>query len=161
MELTHVDETGRPRMVDVSAKEITERVAVASGFIAVSTDALELLQAGANRKGDVLSVAELAGVMGAKKTAELIPLCHPIAVEDMEVAATVSENPPGVEVRATARATAKTGVEMEALVAVSVALLTVYDMMKSAGHRMVIGEIKLLEKTGGVRGDWFADPREG
>jgi cyclic pyranopterin phosphate synthase len=154
MKLSHVDTEGRPRMVDVGGKPETARRAVAEGTIQVTPEALELIRRNLGPKGDVLSVAELAGVQGAKRTADLIPLCHPVPLDHVEVQAEVDEALPGVRVRATARATGRTGVEMEALTAVAVALLTVYDMAKAADRSMRIGDIVLLEKSGGTRGDW-------
>jgi cyclic pyranopterin phosphate synthase len=141
-------------MVDVGGKPETARQAVAEGTIYVTPEALELIRRNLGPKGDVLSVAELAGVQGAKRTADLIPLCHPVPLDHIEVQAEVDEALPGVRVRATARATGRTGVEMEALTAVAVALLTVYDMAKAADRSMRIGDIVLLEKSGGTRGDW-------
>lgn len=158
MTLSHLDAEGRARMVDVGEKPATSRRAVAEGTIQVAREALDLIRRNAGPKGDVLSVAELAGIQGAKRTAELIPLCHPMALEHIEVRATLDEGLPGVRVRATARATSRTGVEMEALTAVAVSLLTVYDMAKAADRSMRIGEIVLLEKSGGSRGDWSRTP---
>jgi cyclic pyranopterin phosphate synthase len=154
VKLSHVDAHGRARMVDVGDKPDTERRAVAEGTIRVAPAALDLIRRNSGAKGDVLSTAELAGVQGAKKTAELIPLCHPVALDHVEVQAAIDDGLPGVRIRATVRATGRTGVEMEALTAVTVALLTVYDMAKAADRSMEIGEIVLLEKTGGTRGDW-------
>jgi cyclic pyranopterin phosphate synthase len=141
-------------MVDVGDKPDTTRRAVAEGTIRVAQPALDLIRRNSGPKGNVLSTAELAGVQGAKRTAELIPLCHPVALDHVEVQAAIDEAVPGVRVRATVRATGRTGVEMEALTAVAVALLTVYDMAKAADRSMSIGQIVLLEKTGGTRGDW-------
>jgi cyclic pyranopterin phosphate synthase len=141
-------------MVDVGDKPDTSRRAVAEGTIRVAPPALELIRRNSGAKGHVLSTAELAGVQGAKRTAELIPLCHPVALDHVEVQATIDESLPGVRIRATVRATGRTGVEMEALTAVSVALLTVYDMAKAADRGMSIEQIVLLEKSGGARGDW-------
>jgi len=152
--LSHLDTEGRPRMVDVAHKDVTQRVAVAEGTIRVSPDTLAEIARNAGPKGDVLTTAELAGVMGAKRTAELIPLCHPIALDSVVVEATLEDTPPAVRVRATARATARTGVEMEALTAVAVALLTVYDMAKAMDRAMEMGDIHLLAKAGGQSGDW-------
>jgi cyclic pyranopterin monophosphate synthase len=154
VKLSHVDAEGRPRMVDVGGKPETARQAVAEGTIYVNPEALELIRRNLGPKGDVLAVAELAGVQGAKRTADLIPLCHPVPLDHIEVQAEVDDALPGVRVRATARATGRTGVEMEALTAVAVALLTVYDMAKAADRSMRIGDIVLLEKSGGTRGDW-------
>ncbi len=154
MSLSHLDAEGRARMVDVGHKSVTERRAVAEGVIELSETAFDLVRGNFGPKGDVLSTAELAGTMGAKRTAELIPLCHPLGLDHIEVRASLDADLPGVRVRATARATGRTGVEMEALTAVSVALLTVYDMVKAAGHDMLIGDIVLTEKSGGRSGNW-------
>ena len=141
-------------MVDVSAKEATERFARATGVISMSPAALEAVRKNAVEKGDVLAVARIAGVMAAKRTAELIPLCHPLLLTDVQVIATVDDTVPGVRVESTVRSAGKTGVEMEAIVAVSVTLVTVYDMCKSLDKSMVISEICLAEKTGGRSGQW-------
>jgi cyclic pyranopterin phosphate synthase len=154
VKLSHVDETGRPRMVDVAAKPETTRIAVAEGSIRMSAEALALLAGNSNPKGDVLSTAELAGTTGAKHTAELIPLCHPVRLDYVAVRAVTDPDLPGVRITAEAKAVGRTGVEMEALTAVSVALLTVYDMVKSAGHDPEIGNVRLLQKAGGASGDW-------
>jgi len=152
--LSHLDGTGRARMVDVGGKPETKRRARASGTIRMSAEAFALVERNSGPKGDVMSTAELAGVMAAKRTAELIPLCHPVALDHVRVSAGLEPALPGVRVEATAEATGKTGVEMEALIAVSVALLTVYDMVKAAGHDLEVGPIRLLEKAGGVSGNW-------
>lgn len=141
-------------MVDVGGKAVTERRAVAEGAIRMSRKAFELVERNAGPKGDVLSTAELAGVMGAKRTAELIPLCHPVPMDHVTVEASLDETLPGVRVRAVANATGRTGVEMEALTAVSVALLTVYDMVKAVDRGMDIQDIRLVEKAGGRSGAW-------
>ena len=154
MTLSHVDGSGKARMVDVGPKDVTERRAVAEGTVRMSREAFDLVCRNSGPKGDVLTTAELAGTAGAKRTAELIPLCHPIALDHVEVATELDPDLPGVRIRATARATWKTGVEMEALTAVSVAALTVYDMVKAAGHDLVIGDIVLVEKSGGKLGNW-------
>jgi cyclic pyranopterin phosphate synthase len=120
----------------------------------MSPDAYALVEGNSGPKGDVLTTAQLAGTMGAKRTADLVPLCHPIGLDHVRVTATLNPDLPGVTVEAEAKATARTGVEMEALTAVAVALLTVYDMVKAAGHGMTIGDVRLIEKTGGTRGDW-------
>ena len=156
MALSHLDSAGRARMVDVSDKAITARRAVAEGRVTMSTAAFEQVRDAAIAKGDVLAVAEVAGVMGAKKTGELIPLCHPLPLDRVQVELELVEEWPGVRVTATVAATARTGVEMEALTAVSVACLTVYDMVKAVDRDMRITTIRLLEKTGGARGDWRA-----
>jgi len=137
-------------MVDVGGKPITVRTAVAEGAVRMSAEACALVAQHAVAKGDVLAMAEIAGTLAAKRTAELIPLCHPLALDQVEVVATVDEGLPGVRVRATAKAVGKTGVEMEALTAVSVACLTVYDMVKAADRAMVMQDVHLVEKTGGT-----------
>ncbi len=145
MELSHIDENGKARMVDVSAKPVIHRTAVAEGMIFCSADTVELIQKNQIQKGDVLTTANIAGVMGAKKTSDLIPLCHNIAMDQVVLDLTVEEK--GVRIRAKAVCTDKTGIEMEALTAVSIAALTVYDMCKAVDKAMNIGEIRLLEKT--------------
>ena len=147
MKLTHVDEGGRARMVDVGDKPPSERTAVAEGTITMSREAYDLVARQEVAKGDVLAVAEVAGVMGAKRTGELIPLCHPLGLDVVQVQASLDDTLPGVRVRATAKVTARTGVEMEALTAVGVALLTVYDMVKAVDRTMVIGDVRLVSKT--------------
>lgn len=154
MSLSHLDERGRARMVDVTGKPETRRTAVAEGAVAMSRDAFELVRTNAIEKGDVLAVAEVAGVMAAKRTGELIPLCHPLGLDVVKVEATPDELLPGIRITATASAMGRTGVEMEALTAVAVACLTVYDMVKAVDRSMEIGEVRLLMKTGGTRGDW-------
>jgi cyclic pyranopterin phosphate synthase len=151
--LSHIDETGRAHMVDVGRKPDTERVAIAKGEVTMHPSTLSLIQAGNVKKGDVLTVAEIAGVMGAKKTAELIPLCHPLPLTQVEVRIEIDPDLPGLRIRATSRTVAKTGVEMEALTAVSVAALTIYDMVKAADKTMHIQNIRLVEKHGGQSGD--------
>jgi cyclic pyranopterin monophosphate synthase len=153
-DLSHIDRTGQARMVDVSAKETTERFAHATGNISMSPDALEAVRKNAVQKGDVLAVARVAGVMAAKRTAELIPLCHPLLLTDVQVTVNIDDTVPGIRVESGVRTTGKTGVEMEAIVAVSVALVTVYDMVKSLDKSMVISGICLSEKTGGRSGNW-------
>ena len=153
--LTHIDETGRARMVDVSGKAATVREAVAEGFLRMSPSTLELALSGQGKKGDVRSVAEIAGVMAAKKTSDLIPMCHPLALSKVEVRVEPAEG--GLSVVARAKTTGPTGVEMEALTAASVALLTLYDMLKAAEKGMVIETVRLVEKTGGKSGDWKAE----
>lgn len=154
--LSHLDGSGRARMVDVAGKPITARAARAEGRIRMSPEAYKLVEGNSGPKGDVMTTAELAGTSGAKRTAELIPLCHPVGLDHVQVGARLDPELPGVRVEATARALGRTGVEMEALTAVAVALLTVYDMVKSAGHDMEIGEVRLLEKSGGAA-DWNRD----
>jgi cyclic pyranopterin phosphate synthase len=158
--LTHIDETGAAHMVDVSAKDVTARVAVAEGRIVMKPETLGLIRAGDAKKGDVLGVARLAGIMAAKKTHELIPLCHPLLLTKVTLDLELDEALPGVRVRALAKVAGQTGVEMEALTAVSVACLTVYDMVKAADRFMRIEGIRLLEKSGGKSGDWVA-PADG
>lgn len=152
--LSHLDRDGRARMVDVAAKPVTARVAVAEGAVRMAADAFRMIAEGNAAKGDVLTVAELAGTMAAKRTAELIPLCHPLPLDQVTVEATLDEGLPGVRIRAVAKALARTGVEMEALTAASVACLTVYDMAKSADRAMEILTVRLIEKSGGKSGDW-------
>lgn len=154
MKLSHVDSSGRARMVDVGDKPESERTAAAEGAVRMSPEAYDLVARQAIAKGDVLAVAEVAGVMGAKRTGELVPLCHPLALDVVTVEATLEPDLPGVRIVATAKVTGRTGVEMEALTAVAVACLTVYDMVKAVDRAMIIHEVKLLSKTGGTRGDW-------
>lgn len=154
MSLSHLDSEGRARMVDVGGKMVTDRTATAAGCVRMSDTAFEQVRAGAVKKGDVLAVAEVAGVMAAKRTAELIPLCHPLGLDDIKVDAVLDPRLPGVQVRATARLQARTGVEMEALTAVAVACLTVYDMVKAVDREMTIEQVRLVEKTGGASGYW-------
>ena len=155
--LTHLDESGAARMVDVGAKAASAREAVAQGTIRMQAATLALIVAGGHKKGDVLAVARIAGIMAAKKTAELIPLCHPIALTRVEVELLADENENAIHCRATAATVGPTGVEMEALTAVQIALLTIYDMCKAVDRGMVIGEVRLLEKRGGKSGQWVRD----
>ncbi len=152
--LTHIDETGRAHMVDVSDKAVTTREAVAEGFVRMAPETLALALSGDAKKGDVRATAEIAGIMAAKKTSDLIPLCHPLALSKIEVR--VAPGDGGLSVTARVRTTGQTGVEMEALTAVSVACLTVYDMLKAAEKGMVIGAVRLTAKSGGASGDWSA-----
>jgi cyclic pyranopterin phosphate synthase len=152
--LSHVDESGAARMVDVSAKPETARIARAEGAIRMTLGALALVRENRVAKGDVLSVARVAGIMAAKRTADLVPLCHPLPISGVDVRLVLDDALPGVRVEATLRTTGRTGVEMEALTAVSVALLTVYDMVKAVDRGMEIGSIVLLEKEGGASGVW-------
>ena len=154
MKLSHLDEAGRARMVDVGDKPESARTATAEGRVRMSREAFEQVAAHTIAKGDVLAVAEVAGVMAAKRTGELIPLCHPLSLDVVTVEARLVSELPGVAVTATAKVTGRTGVEMEALTAVSVACLTVYDMVKAIDREMVIEAVRLLSKTGGSRGDW-------
>lgn len=151
--LTHIDETGQAHMVDVGDKPATERLAVARGEVHLQPATLGLIRAGLMKKGDVLSIAQIAGIMAAKKTSELIPLCHPIALNHIDVDLVLSDELPGVLISASARSSGKTGVEMEALTAVSVAALTVYDMVKAVEKTARIQNIRLVEKRGGQSGD--------
>lgn len=154
MTLSHVDESGRARMVDVGDKPETLRRAVAEGAVRMSAEAYRLVASQAVTKGDVLAVAELAAVMAAKRTADLIPLCHPVALDHVEVRAELDEGLPGVRLRAAATATGRTGVEMEALTAAAVGCLTVYDMVKAADRGAEVVMVRLIEKSGGRRGPW-------
>jgi len=156
MEFTHIDEKGMPTMVNVGEKPETLRTARAGGKVFVNNDTFELIKSGGTKKGDVLSVAKLAGIMGAKKTSELIPLCHPIFVDGIDMELRLNEEELCVEIEAEVSITAKTGVEMEAMTAVSVAALTVYDMCKAVQRDVRISDIHLLKKTGGVHGDYEA-----
>jgi cyclic pyranopterin phosphate synthase len=158
--LTHVDRRGRPRMVDVSAKPPTARRAVAEAEVAVSPETLSLVIDGGGEKGDVLTVAELAGVMGGKRTAELIPLCHPLPLTDLVVQVTPDRVAGVLRIRAEAATTAPTGVEMEAMTAASVAALTVYDMVKGVERGVEVRSLRLLSKTGGKSGEWHRPAAE-
>ncbi len=154
--LTHVDERGAARMVDVGDKPAIERRAVAHGRLTASAEALAALRDGTVKKGDALAVARVAGIMAAKRTAELIPLCHPLALSAVDIDISIGEREVGVT--ATVRTRGPTGVEMEALTAVTAALLTLYDMLKAVDRAMTIGGVRLLEKAGGRSGDWSAPP---
>lgn len=154
--LTHLDAEGRPRMVDVSDKAVTSRRAVAEGRIAMAPETLRAIVEGRTAKGDPIQVAEIAGVMAGKRTADLIPLCHPLPGTTLDVSLTVVQTPPSVVARAEAVVSGQTGVEMEALTAVSVALLTVYDMVKAVDRGMRIEGVRLVEKSGGRSGSWTA-----
>ncbi|CUH48577.1 cyclic pyranopterin monophosphate synthase MoaC [Ruegeria atlantica] len=156
MPLTHFDAQGQAHMVDVSDKEVTDRVAVAAGYIKMAQDTFDLISEGRAKKGDVLGVARLAGIMGAKKTPDLIPLCHPLPVTKVAVELTLDPDLPGVQVEATVKTSGQTGVEMEALTAVSTAALTVYDMTKAVDKAMEIGGIRVLLKDGGKSGRYEA-----
>jgi cyclic pyranopterin phosphate synthase len=158
--LTHLDDQGRAHMVDVGAKPDTQRTAIAGGEIKMRLETCRMIEAGSMKKGDVMTTAQLAGVMAAKRTADLIPLCHPLSLTYIDVRLRLDESLPGVRIIAEVRNTGKTGVEMEALTAVSVAALTVYDMAKAVEKTMTIQNIRLLEKHGGVSGDvinWEAE----
>jgi cyclic pyranopterin phosphate synthase len=156
-QLTHLDEAGRARMVDVGAKPDTERIAIAGGSVYMQPETLGLIRAGALKKGDVLTVARIAGIMAAKRTSELIPLCHPIPLTQIEVELALDDANNAVHITATARTIGKTGVEMEALTAVTTAALTVYDMAKAVDRSMRLSDIHLLEKRGGQHGDYKAE----
>ena len=153
--LSHLDDQGRARMVDVSDKEVTSRIAVARGTIHMRPKTLELILKGKVEKGDVFSVARVAGIMAAKKTSELVPMCHPLAITSVEIDLTPGQNPSRVEIEAIVRVSGKTGVEMEAMTAVAVAGLTIYDMCKAADREMSIGEIRLVKKSGGKSGTFI------
>lgn len=155
-ELTHVDAEGRARMVDVGSKEETARTAVAEGSITMSEETLDAIERNALQKGDAIGAARIAGVMAAKRASELIPLCHPVALTDAGVDIELDHSPPGVRVRAWASTRGRTGVEMEALTAASVALLTIYDMAKALDRGMEISGVRLIEKRGG-KNDWKRD----
>ncbi len=155
--LTHLDDKGNANMVDVGGKRATQRIARAGGRIMMKRETLRLIRAGDLKKGDVLGVARIAGIMAAKRTAELIPLCHPLPLDKIGLALTINEDESAIEIEATVKTTSQTGVEMEALTAVSVAALTIYDMAKAVDREMRIGDIHLLEKRGGARGDYIAE----
>jgi len=155
MELTHFNDEGRARMVDVSAKAETSRTAIAFGRVLMNRDTLELVKRGGiGNKGDVLGTAQIGGIMGAKKTSDIIPMCHPVPLSGVDISFTINEADTAVEITAAAKCSGQTGVEMEALTAVSVAALTVYDMCKAVQKNMVIDNIHLLKKTGGKSGDY-------
>lgn len=157
--LTHLDTSGQARMVDVSAKAVTERVARARGCVTMDRRTLDLVVAGDAPKGDVLAVARIAGIMAAKKTSDIIPLCHPLGLTSANVVLEPDTERSAITIIATCRVTGRTGVEMEALTAVSVAALTVYDMLKAVDRHMTIDGIHLVEKSGGRSGDWRHDQR--
>lgn len=156
--LTHIDAAGEARMVEVGGKAVTDRVGVAEGTVLVAPATLALIRSGDAKKGDVLGTARIAGIMAAKRTHDLIPLCHPLALTSVTVDLAAEADPPRVAVRATVRTSGRTGVEMEALTAVSVACLTVYDMVKAVDRGIRITDIRLVEKRGGKSGDYIADP---
>ena len=153
-DFTHFDEAGRARMVNVGDKDITQRTAVAVGKVLVSPETMALIKSGGMKKGDVLTVAQIAGIMGAKKTPDIIAMCHPIMINGINLELKLDEEECAVVIEATVACTGRTGVEMEALTAVSVAALNVYDMCKAVQKDMVITDVKLLRKTGGVHGDY-------
>lgn len=152
--LSHLDEAGRARMVDVSEKDVTQRVAAARGCITMRPETLGLIVEKKVPKGDVFAVARVAGIMAAKKTPDLIPMCHPLNISSVEISLTPEQNPARVEIEAVVRVSGKTGVEMEALTAVAVCGLTIYDMCKAADREMSLGEIRLVKKSGGKSGDF-------
>lgn len=160
MQLSHIDEHGSARMVDVSEKPETARTAIARGEIHMKPETLELIRAGLMKKGDVLTVAQIAGIQAAKRTSDLIPLCHPLPLTKVDISFTLDETIPGIIITATTRVSGKTGVEMEALTAVSVAALTIYDMAKAVEKTMRIQNIRLIEKHGGASGDIVNEPLE-
>ncbi len=155
--MTHFDEAGRARMVDISDKPVTSRMAKARGVIRMKRETLEAIRAGTTRKGDVIAVARIAGIMAAKKTAELVPLCHPIPLTDVDLTIDLDDSLPGARVTASAKTAAQTGVEMEAIVAASVTLITIFDMVKGLDRDLQIGEITVTEKHGGKSGSWVRD----
>lgn len=152
--LSHVDSSGQARMVDVSGKPVTARTARAAGSIRMAPATLDAIVANTVAKGDVLGVARVAAIMAAKRTVDLVPLCHPLPLDDVQIRLSPDPSLPGIQAEATATTSARTGVEMEAIVAVTIALVTVYDMTKAMDREMVIGEVRLLAKTGGQKGDW-------
>ena len=154
MSLTHLDDQGRARMVDVTQKDVTERMARARGVIRMRPETLRAIREGTTAKGDVVAVARVAGIMAAKKTAELVPLCHPLPLTAVDLTIELDETLPGMRVTSTARTAARTGVEMEALVATSVTLITIFDMVKGLDRDLIIDEICITEKRGGKSGDW-------
>ncbi len=156
-DFTHFDEKGNARMVNVTDKPDTKRTAVAAGRVLVNQKTFDLIRSGGVKKGDVLTVAQVAGIMGAKRTPELIPMCHPILLSGVDLELRLSEEGPAVEIQATVSCSGSTGVEMEALTAVSAAALTVYDMCKAVQRDMVIDSIRLLRKTGGQSGDFIRE----
>ena len=156
-DFTHFNEQGRAAMVDVGMKPLSRRVAVAAGRVIVNEHTFALIQSGGIKKGDVLAVAQIAGIMGAKHTPDMIPMCHPILIDGIDLQLSMDEKRSSVEIRAVVSCDGRTGVEMEALSAVSAAALTVYDMCKAVQKDMVITDIRLLSKTGGVHGDYFRE----
>ena len=159
-DFTHFNNEGRAKMVDVRQKSPTRRTAVAGARVLVSRETFELIRSGGMKKGDVLTVAQIAGVMGAKRTPDLIPMCHPILIDGIDLSLSLNEDECSVEIRAAVSCDGRTGVEMEALTAVSVALLTVYDMCKAVQKDMVITDLRLLSKTGGIHGDFARKDEE-
>lgn len=158
MELSHFDDEGNARMVTVADKDITRRTATAGAKVLLNKDTFNLIKQGGIKKGDVLTVAQIAGIMGMKKTPELIPMCHPVIIDGADVRLRLNESDTSVEIEASVTCTGRTGVEMEAITACSVAAMTVYDMCKSVQRDIVLTDIRLLSKTGGVHGDYHRDP---
>jgi cyclic pyranopterin phosphate synthase len=156
-ELSHIDDSGRAHMVDVGQKPESERWAIAKGKVLFSQKTLEIAQSGDLKKGDLRSVSEIAGVLAAKRTSDLIPLCHPLSLTHIDVKVEFMDEPPGVEITAKVKTKAQTGVEMEALTAVSIAALTIYDMIKAVEKTALITDIRLQEKHGGTSGDFFSE----
>lgn len=156
-EFTHFDKQGNALMIDVGDKDITERIAIAKGRVTMSAATMALIQSGGVKKGDVLAVAQLAGIMGAKRTPDLIPLCHPLTLSSVQVDLLCDPTHPAIEITAICKLLGRTGVEMEALTAVAVAALTIYDMCKSADRKMRLGDIRLVHKSGGKSGAFDAD----
>ena len=156
-DFTHFNEQGRAKMVDVGEKPISQRVAVAGARVLVNENTFKLIKSGGMKKGDVLTVAQIAGVMGAKRTPDIIPMCHPILMDGINLELSLDEGRLSVEIKAEVRCDGRTGVEMEALSAVSIAALTVYDMCKAVQKDMVISDIRLISKTGGVHGDYYRE----
>ncbi|MBV1694803.1 MAG: cyclic pyranopterin monophosphate synthase MoaC [Hyphomicrobiales bacterium] len=157
-QLTHLDASGAAHMVDVSEKDVTSRTAIAEGFVTMTKETLALVETATAKKGDVIATARIAGIMAAKRTHELIPLCHPLAISKVTVDLEPQADPCGIRVTATVKVAGQTGVEMEALTAVSIAALTIYDMLKAADKGMRIEGIRLIEKTGGRSGTYRASP---
>jgi cyclic pyranopterin phosphate synthase len=152
--MTHFDEAGKARMVDITGKPVTERMARAKGIIRMKRETLDAIRTGVTKKGDVIAIARIAGIMAAKRTAELIPLCHPITLTDVSLTIELDDDLPGARVTAAAKTAAQTGVEMEAIVAATVTLLTLFDMVKGMDRTLEIGEITVTEKLGGKSGHW-------
>lgn len=159
-DFTHFDDEGCARMVDVGEKPVSSRTAVAAGRVLVNAQTFELIKTGGVKKGDVLTVAQIAGIMGAKRTPDIIPMCHPVMIDGIDLKLSLDEERCSVEIRAEVSCSGRTGVEMEALTAVSCAALTVYDMCKAVQRDMVISDIRLLSKTGGVHGDYLKEEQK-
>ena len=155
--LTHIDKDGNAKMIDISEKNITDRIAIASGFIELNTETIHLVKIGNLKKGDVLTVAKIAGIQASKKTSSLIPLCHNLNLNKIDIEFNIDKHENKIYCKSTVNCSGKTGVEMEALTAVSIALLTIYDMCKASDKNMLISEIRLLEKHGGKSGEWVSN----